>query len=939
MGFLDWFKSKSQTGKAPVSSGREGVPAPPTAPVTQSVPPPLRKPQTVMPKSVKPLNLNTPSRKASPIVPRQVSMRQQSAAQSAPEETGQEGGLIAQKDIHLTLGDVIARIPEEIFGNPSVDRSTPVTLHTRDIASDIAKGRASISLGNLAASNPAVFPDGVGEHAGLRIVLPLSKVVQQLGEFRTRSDQESQEEPESSFDTPFLQEALKDGAHVAPVGEASTGETASTEDAAPSAPDTPAGEEGAGSSQPPPLPKISNPAAQIQGNPAMSGKFATSMMPDVKGRRKPPATVRASVAGGKIKVGGVITSSIRQSPPPPKPAAQDLPVREAAVPSATPRTIKPSSPLIPKPVVEQPPFRQEEPAREESAQDGMPPKIPFQVPPREVPEPAPEPPVVEPVAPAAEAEPPHVEEPEPEPASDVPPAESAPASADTIAVPLASILNNVPDDLLAEDAVSSAEGVEIPLSLDDIAPQLATGRIVMPLARIVEATPESRRGCFVDPDSVEEVALPLKEVLPLIPPDYLRKREDQEEDSGFQEFETPFSLKAREDAARIEEEERAAREEAGESMPEEPSQPSALAEPEESQPAGDPSQGDEGVPEKPALQSPLPDPVSSPGPVRPKPPMPFISKRALRTVEEGAVSGAPKPVGEEAAQAVEPAGQETSLETPSEEVETAAWESVEDTSPDPVPPAPLMPPRSDLTLIPPPSADEEERPEAEGMEAVSEVAGEPSEEPEPEFAETESAPPGEEISEEAAAGSGTASPPSLPTPPSVTMPVPAVPAQEPAVRKLSERAAKPAARSGSLVEMRRQANETLQEIFMVDEEMSAPRVVTLCCKLPNIRNVLISTDDGLKLAGSLSDHYDIDALSALTAHFVSRTSKFTEEIGGGMTESCTLRTSHGLLSIFCSSGMCFFVEHANKDFAPGIRQRFTKITDALAQMYSQNAGH
>jgi predicted regulator of Ras-like GTPase activity (Roadblock/LC7/MglB family) len=91
--------------------------------------------------------------------------------------------------------------------------------------------------------------------------------------------------------------------------------------------------------------------------------------------------------------------------------------------------------------------------------------------------------------------------------------------------------------------------IELPFSL--IEPQLASGRISV-TAKVFEVSlPVSFRGLFQAGAGAIDVSLPLQEVLKNLPAASLRMRDDQEEQEAVQNFATPFSAKAEEDAKRF----------------------------------------------------------------------------------------------------------------------------------------------------------------------------------------------------------------------------------------------------------------------------------------------------------------------------------------------------------------------------------------------------
>jgi predicted regulator of Ras-like GTPase activity (Roadblock/LC7/MglB family) len=127
----------------------------------------------------------------------------------------------------------------------------------------------------------------------------------------------------------------------------------------------------------------------------------------------------------------------------------------------------------------------------------------------------------------------------------VPPAEVK------ITLPLQPILRSLsPLQLTGDPSSVPAEArLELPFAL--IEPQLASGRISV-TAKVFEVSlPAEYRGLFQAGPGAVDVPLPLQEVLKNLPASSLRMRDDQEEQEAGQDFATPFSAKAEEDAKRF----------------------------------------------------------------------------------------------------------------------------------------------------------------------------------------------------------------------------------------------------------------------------------------------------------------------------------------------------------------------------------------------------
>src|SRR5205814_9129233 len=120
-----------------------------------------------------------------------------------------------------------------------------------------------------------------------------------------------------------------------------------------------------------------------------------------------------------------------------------------------------------------------------------------------------------------------------------------------IALPLLPILKNLPPMQLTGDPSSVPSDVRFELPFALIEPQLASGRVSVTAQVFEVSIPVSFRGLFQAGPGAVDVALPLQEVLKNLPATSLRMRNDQEEQDAGENFATPFSAKAEEDAKRF----------------------------------------------------------------------------------------------------------------------------------------------------------------------------------------------------------------------------------------------------------------------------------------------------------------------------------------------------------------------------------------------------
>ena len=140
----------------------------------------------------------------------------------------------------------------------------------------------------------------------------------------------------------------------------------------------------------------------------------------------------------------------------------------------------------------------------------------------------------------------------PEPSVTKPEKISAPAKDETpITLPLKAVFKNLPAFQLDGDLTKVSEDARVSLPLSLVEPQLASGRISITPEIFQAAVPEEYRSFFQLDDAGTPVALPLEEVLKNLPATTLKLRDDQEHLSLDKDFETPFSIKAKEDAQRF----------------------------------------------------------------------------------------------------------------------------------------------------------------------------------------------------------------------------------------------------------------------------------------------------------------------------------------------------------------------------------------------------
>lgn len=548
MGLLDWIKSKCS--KSTQSSNSHTSPSIPPAAVETAPPPADTSHRTILPNQVRigssPSNvpaslprisapIQGPKTSGSaPSIPFSLSQPPEEPAQTAPATSSP-----AVPDVPVTyyLSQFYPKIPTALLKPEPMDPERQITFSSLQLVAELHRGRAVVSLGDIYEKIPDIFKEHPGSESSTHIPLPLQQLVNQLGNFQRRNDQEAAETPSTIYETPFLRGAQADGSSEVEAPETPEG-SAATPPAIPQSqpPAIPAASASPAESTPPPaqtappipphqtpaipaIPPISLPKTPAAEQPSQSdsssaapksipfggissstsdaadttdtkpaaprlsipaptqktapnplppvspnrpiptpsslippaqtpsfGKLTTSSLPDIKGQRRPPATVRATVAGGKISIGGQKSTS---------------------------------APISHAPTAKQ--------------------------------------------------------------------------SSDTTSIPvsLQSIVRLIPLDQQTTDPDEIDSNISISIPSDLLIPQLASGRIRIPASTFKSfLSPDLLPHVASVPDE-EDIQLPLADVLGNIPPELLQIRADQSEELPDQVFQTPFSQHAEQDAQRF----------------------------------------------------------------------------------------------------------------------------------------------------------------------------------------------------------------------------------------------------------------------------------------------------------------------------------------------------------------------------------------------------
>ena len=515
-----------------------------------------------------------------------------------------------ERTISLRVADVVDLVPPGFIKPVEIlDTNATISLKASEIEKGMPDKHPTISLPSLYQQVPEIFLRNVRPDDDTRIDLPYEKVLQQFQSVHIRSDQ--QRDPTvPHVNTPILTATIEDSRRFGtridpietsiqpgvPVKHASAKSIAEAEpDATPAAAapmkGTPPGQRVISLNSPElkskaetPEPSPTETQTSFELSPNGTGAFASERVPASSGppvptplpfnpqlakiafelpKEKPEEkpSAPAPLVKSAAKVPGDEPFKLKLKMEPEKPAASkasvptDKSVAETVVPApiATPKT-----PAL-KPAAQEPvdrPFTlklQVEPEKSATTKSSVPAKIdkvsasvtPVQAP---APQPA-----------AQITVPKPIEKPEaalaktiPTPPISIPDAVPAQSTdAPTISFSLKAVFQNLPAFQVTGDVANIPSDARLTLPLALVEPQLATGRVSVTPDVFQQALPEAHRGLFQVDAVKTPVALPLEEVLKNLPATVLKLRDDQERHALDKDFETPFFLKAQEDARRF----------------------------------------------------------------------------------------------------------------------------------------------------------------------------------------------------------------------------------------------------------------------------------------------------------------------------------------------------------------------------------------------------
>jgi predicted regulator of Ras-like GTPase activity (Roadblock/LC7/MglB family) len=127
-------------------------------------------------------------------------------------------------------------------------------------------------------------------------------------------------------------------------------------------------------------------------------------------------------------------------------------------------------------------------------------------------------------------------------------------------------------------------------------------------------------------------------------------------------------------------------------------------------------------------------------------------------------------------------------------------------------------------------------------------------------------------------------------------------------------------------------SKKLQSLFMTDEPLDLAKTIQKVTELPGLRACILSTTDGLKLAGGLEDPDQEKVISIFLPELFQHAQSNLKELGAGALETITLCYRLHQLSAFVQGGLCLTVFHDNRPFKPGVREKIQAIISELSAL-------
>lgn len=127
-------------------------------------------------------------------------------------------------------------------------------------------------------------------------------------------------------------------------------------------------------------------------------------------------------------------------------------------------------------------------------------------------------------------------------------------------------------------------------------------------------------------------------------------------------------------------------------------------------------------------------------------------------------------------------------------------------------------------------------------------------------------------------------------------------------------------------------SKRLQAIFTTEEPLNLAKTIQMVAELPGLRSCILSTTDGIKLAGNFGDTGQEKKVSTSLPELFQWAESKLEALHAGALETITLCYGLQQLSTFVHGKLCLTVLHDNRPFKPGVREKIQAVINELANL-------
>lgn len=125
--------------------------------------------------------------------------------------------------------------------------------------------------------------------------------------------------------------------------------------------------------------------------------------------------------------------------------------------------------------------------------------------------------------------------------------------------------------------------------------------------------------------------------------------------------------------------------------------------------------------------------------------------------------------------------------------------------------------------------------------------------------------------------------------------------------------------------------ESLQALFLTDENMTVDRVIELCGGLPGINSCVLAHGSVVVAAHNVPEGVDLVSMSAHAADMLRSMRESSARMGVGTVPAVTLHTEKGVISFFHRDDLTMLVFHKDRGFIPGVREKMAAVLGELTK--------